>query len=285
MQLPADFFRNLALSPDVRSNRIHRPVDLQVLEGQAIQPHEVVDMDPGEPLPAITERTAGEDAEGEREQSKSQGAATEDERGANQHDAQTERLGFKGGSLPLLADPSQEGVAGPALLSDELVAAVAVVIDPRGVDEHGETPVGWRAFDGLHDGRGCGEATGQNLRHPSSRPSTLPDAGARQVDNPLRPSQFAHPIAFRGTRIPPDEANTRLRRSAFRTSAQSDDLVPVGRQAGRQPPPNVARSTGDQDFHPYYYARPGGANLAIGRWRALKAGLTRLPGGRWVHGW
>src|SRR5207245_714025 len=174
MQLPADFFRNLALSPDVRSNRIHRPADLQVLEGQAIQPHEVVDMDPGEPLPAITERTAGEDAEGEREQSKSQGAATEDERGANQHDAQTERLGFKGGSLPLLA----------------------------------------------------------------------------------RPSQFAHPLAFRGTRIPPDEANARLRRSAFRTSTQSDDLVPVGCQAGRQVPPYVARSTGDQDFHPYYYARP-----------------------------
>src|SRR5437879_3471677 len=99
MQLPADFFRNLALSPDVRSNRIHRPADLQVLEGQAIQPHEVVDMDPGEPLPAITERTAGEDAEGEREQSKSQGAATEDERGANQHGPETGGGGVRGGRL------------------------------------------------------------------------------------------------------------------------------------------------------------------------------------------
>ncbi len=66
-------------------------------------------MDPGEPLTAITERTAGEEPEGERKQSKSQGTATEDERGANPHDAQTEWFGLPGGGLPLFADPSQEG--------------------------------------------------------------------------------------------------------------------------------------------------------------------------------
>src|SRR5437016_5059069 len=140
MQHSADFSRHLCLRADVRSHRVHRSAVVETLEGQTIQSHEVVDMNPGEPLPAIAKRAAGEHPKGKREQSKGQGAATKNEPGAHEHEARAERLDLACRSLPLLADSSQEGVAGPALLGDQLLATVAVVIDPRCVDEDGGTP-------------------------------------------------------------------------------------------------------------------------------------------------
>src|SRR5439155_12799830 len=130
VQHPADFAGNLPLAPDVRGDRVHRSADLWILQRQAIQPYMVIDMDPRKPLAAVAQRPAGEHAEREREQSKGQSTATEDERGAKQHYAHTERLRPARRGLPVLADPSQERVARLTLLGDELVATVAVVVDP-----------------------------------------------------------------------------------------------------------------------------------------------------------
>src|SRR2546430_1741160 len=246
---------HLPLAPNVGGHRVHRSADLWVLERQTVQTDEVIDMDPGKPLAAITQGPAGEHPERQSQESKSQGTATEDEGGANQRHAHAERLRLARSGLPLLTDPSQAGVAKRTLLCHELVATVPVVIDPRSVDQHRWTPVGWGAVDGLDDGRRRREPARQDLLHPPSRPSTLADAGAGQVDHALGSGKLVDPIALGGARIPLDEANARLRRSALGMSTQADDVVPVGRQAARQTPTDVARSARDQDSHPDYYAR------------------------------
>src|SRR2546421_12436527 len=265
---------HLPLAPNVGGHRVHRSADLWVLERQTIQTDEVIDMDPGKPLAAITQGPAGEHPERQSQESKSQGTATEDEGGANQRHAHAERLRLARSGLPLLTDPSQEGVARPTLLGHELVATVPVVIDPRSVDQHRWTPVGWGAVDGLDDGRRSREPARQDLLHPPSRPSTLADAGAGQVDHALDSGKLVDPIALGGARIPLDEANARLRRSALGTSTQADDVVPVGRQAARQPPTDVARSARDQDSHPDYYARLDRSGLEAAH-APLRTGLLQ----------
>src|SRR5437016_1913508 len=111
-----------------------------------------------------------------------------------------------------------------------------------------------RGVGGMFDGGRRCRPPGQDLRHPPPRPPALPDAGARQIDNPLRSSQFVDPIAFGCACIPLDEANARLRRKAVGTTTQADDVVPGGRQAAGQPPPEVPRPTADQTPHLYSYA-------------------------------
>jgi hypothetical protein len=60
MQNPADLFCHLNLPPNIRGDGVDRSAQPIILEPESIESNDVVDVDPGEPLTAAPEWTAGE---------------------------------------------------------------------------------------------------------------------------------------------------------------------------------------------------------------------------------
>src|SRR2546428_8571789 len=60
MQDPADLFVDLNLPTDIRGHGIDGAAQPLILEPEPIEPDDVVDVDPGEPLTAAAQRTADE---------------------------------------------------------------------------------------------------------------------------------------------------------------------------------------------------------------------------------
>ena len=60
MQDAADLFRHLNLAPDIRGDGVDRSGQPLVLEPESIESHDVIDVNPSEPLTAVAERAADE---------------------------------------------------------------------------------------------------------------------------------------------------------------------------------------------------------------------------------
>src|SRR5712692_8862069 len=145
-----NFLRDLPLAPDVGSDRVHRSAHPRILQGEPVEPNDVVDVNPGKPLATVTQRTADEQSKWQRQQSKSVCLAAEDHRGADPDDPNAERLGLLRRGFPLLAELGEKRITRPTLLRDDLVAAVAVVVDARSTDEDWRAKRGGRPLERLH---------------------------------------------------------------------------------------------------------------------------------------
>src|SRR5205823_14804942 len=135
MEHAADFPGNIPLPPDIGRDRVHRAAYPRILERQPVEANDVVDVNPGKPLPAVAQRTAEKESKWQGQQSKGERLAAEDYRGADPGDADAKRLGLLCLGLPLLAESGEKRIAGVAAFRDGLIAAVPVVIDARGADE------------------------------------------------------------------------------------------------------------------------------------------------------
>ena len=76
MQYPTDFIGDIPLAPDIRCHRVDRAAHTRILERQPIDPDDVVDVNPGKPLPAVAQRTADEEPKWQGQQSKGERLAT-----------------------------------------------------------------------------------------------------------------------------------------------------------------------------------------------------------------
>src|ERR1700682_1289057 len=150
-----DFLRDLPLAPDIGRHRVHRPTHPRILQGEPVEPNDVVDVNPGKPLATVPQRTANEQSKWQGQESKSERLAAEDHGGADSDDPDSKRFSFLRRGFPLLAEAGEERIAGLALLGDHLVAAVPVVVDARRTDEH-RRPLGGRLLERLHQGSGRG---------------------------------------------------------------------------------------------------------------------------------
>ena len=107
MQHVADFPGHLALRPDVRRYGVDRSGQPIILQRQAIQPDQVIDMDPGEPLPAIPERATGEEPERQDQKPEGRRPTSDDHRRADPHHPHAE--GFRPGGDGLFRRGLREG--------------------------------------------------------------------------------------------------------------------------------------------------------------------------------
>src|SRR2546425_992579 len=110
MQHVSDFPGQLPLGADIRRYCIHRPRQPSILEGQPIQPDQVVDVDPCKPLPAVTQRPAGEEPERQDQEPEGGRSPSEDHGRTDPDHPHSERLGLRSGSFPLLAKASQKRI-------------------------------------------------------------------------------------------------------------------------------------------------------------------------------
>src|SRR2546423_6187591 len=250
MEHAAYFPGNIPLPPDIWRDRIHRAAYPRILERQPVEANDVVDVNPGKPLTAVAQRSAEKESKWQGQQSKGQRLAAEHHRGPDSGDADAERFRLLRLVFPLLAEPGEKGIAGMALLRDDLLAAVPVVVDARGTDEHRWPTIGRRLPERLHQGGRRGQPAREERGHPLPRPWPAADAGAGEVDHTLRSRDFPQPLAVRATSVPGAAANALRLVLRSRPPADNDHLVAVLRQALHQVATDKARSTADQDFHP-----------------------------------
>src|SRR5438132_6240447 len=250
MEHAADFPGNIPLPPDIGRDRVHRAAYPRILERQPVEANDVVDVNPGKPLPAVAQRTAEKESKWQGQQAKGERLAAEHHRGADSGDADTERFRLLCLVFPLLAEPGEKGIAGMALLRDDLLAAVPVVVDARGSDEHRWPTIVGRPPERLHQGGRRGQPAREEFRHPLPRPWPAADTGTGEVDNTLRSREFPHPVAVRAARVPGNVANTLRWLLHYQVPAENDHVMAVAGQALHQVAADKARSTTDQDFHP-----------------------------------
>src|ERR1700730_17717134 len=258
MEDATNFLGDLPLAPEIGGHGIHRSSDAGVLKRELIEADDVLEVNPGEPLPAIAQRATHEQPKWQRQQAERERIAAEDHRRANPNDPDTEWFRLLRRGFPLLAEPGEKRIAGMALLRDRLVAAVPVVVDPRRTDEYRRPTFGGRALERLHQRGGRRQAAGNELRHPPARPWPAANARAGEGDDALRARQFLHPVAVRGAPIPGQIANPAGRIRRLRSPAQDDHVMAAFHQLGHQPGADQARSTADQDFHPLTILRQAG---------------------------
>jgi hypothetical protein len=228
-----DFAGDLPLPPQIRRDRIERSLDGVVLEGEAVEADQVVEMDPGKPLPPAAQGSAGKEAEGEHHQAERRGATTEDEGGAYQHHPHPKRLRLARRGLPLLAHASQKRPARRALLGDRLIAALAVVIDARGADEDPRPLSSRRLLKGLDDRPGGLEPAVEDLGHPAFGPATRADARADKVHHAVRSSQLIRPSAGGGPGVPLHQSHAWLRACLSGSATEDGHVMAVADEAGR----------------------------------------------------
>src|SRR3989442_10646799 len=177
MERAADFPGDIRLAPDLGCHRVHRPHHPRILERQRVEPNDVVNVNPGEPLATVAQRTAEKESKWQGQQSKGERLAAEDDRGADAGDADAKWLRLLRIGFPLLAERGEERIARMAVLRDDFLAAVPVVIDARGTDEHRWPTIGGGPSQRPPQGGGRGPPAGEELRHTPPRPSPPAEAG------------------------------------------------------------------------------------------------------------
>ena len=127
---------NSALRHRRRRGRIDRAGQRRRRDDVSDQPHEIVALDPGHPLPAAADRTAK--AELERHQVLAQHAAldAEHEADAQPHDANAQALRLPGFALPGVADAMGEAALAAVEFGQRLVLPQAVPADRGAADHH-----------------------------------------------------------------------------------------------------------------------------------------------------
>src|SRR3989442_3238354 len=189
MEHAADFPGDIPLAPDIGCHRVHRPAHARILERQPVEPNDVVNVNPGEPLATVAQRTAEKESKWQGQQSKGERLAAEDHRGADAGDADAKWLRLLRIGFPLLAERGEERIARMAVLRDDLLAAVPVVIDARGTDEHRWPTIGGRPSERPHHGGGRGQPARVEVRHTPPPPWPAARACAPEVVDNLRSSQ------------------------------------------------------------------------------------------------
>src|SRR3989442_14569783 len=177
MDHAADFPGDIPLAPASGCPRGHRPAHARILQWQPVEPNDVVEGNPGEPLATVAQRTDEKESKWQGQQSKGERLAAEDHRGADARDADAKWLRLLRIGFPLLAERGEERIARMAVLRDDLLAAVPVVIDARGTDEHRWPTIGGGPSQRPPQGGGRGPPAGEELRHTPPRPSPPAEAG------------------------------------------------------------------------------------------------------------
>src|SRR3984893_16316665 len=202
MEDATNFLGDLPLAPEIGGHGIHRSSDAGVLKRELIEADDVLEVNPGEPLPAIAQRATHEQPKWQRQQAERERIAAEDHRRADPDDPDTEWFRLLRRGFPLLAEARQKRITGRAVLGDDFVASVALVVYTRRVDEHPRATLGRRALERLHQGGGRRKPAGNQHLHPPPGPSTTADAGTGEVDDRLRTAELADPIALGAAPVP-----------------------------------------------------------------------------------
>src|SRR2546422_2790714 len=92
MEHTADFPCDIPLAPDIGCHRVHRPAHARILERQTVETNDVVNVNPGEPLATVAQRTAEKESKWQGQQSKGERLAAADHRGADAGDADAKRV-------------------------------------------------------------------------------------------------------------------------------------------------------------------------------------------------
>ncbi len=202
-------------------------------------------MNPGHPLPARAQRTAGEETEGERHLGERAAVLREDDPGAQQRPAHAEGLDFRRRFFPIDADLGKEIAPRRVLLAHDLVAAGAVIADRRALEE--DPRLDLRLADGRGDRRARTHPAVDDPPLALLAPASVGDPLAGQVDDggvrslgQIRPAVGAHPVPTHGTdvrrqilypgRVPAQHDDVLSRLSQFASQGRADQAAPSSDQ-------------------------------------------------------
>src|SRR5690349_21575586 len=99
MEGVGDRSSDLLLPDGFRSDGVNRSLERVVVDRAPVEPDEIAEVDPGQPLSAGAEPAAGEEPEREDERAERRRPPVDCERSPHEHDAETELLGGEGGGL------------------------------------------------------------------------------------------------------------------------------------------------------------------------------------------
>ena len=178
---PAEGPRVLRVPRLLRRDRVDRPGQGRVGDGAQVDVEQVVDLDPGQPPPAVPDGAAQAGLEDRVQQAQHPAARGLHDAGADLDGPDPRRRGRSGRVLPGGGHVGQEPVAAAALLGQDLVAAVGAVEAHRGRGDEGPQPA---AGPGGQRGQRAGRAdpAGQDLPL-ALRGEAAADRGAREVDH------------------------------------------------------------------------------------------------------
>jgi hypothetical protein len=110
---------------------------LGVPQSAVVDVDQVVDPDPGQPLPTVAESAAEPGGEQRPQQAKRPAGGGLHDPGAHAHNARTALFGRNGRVLPFGDHVGEESLTALAVLGQRLIApVVAVIADRRRADQH-----------------------------------------------------------------------------------------------------------------------------------------------------
>ena len=238
---------------------------------EAQQADEVLEVDPRQPLPTGSQRSA--EAQARRGQHLRQGPAVGGEHDPDAHagDANAQRGRRLGRGLPALAELGEVAVAAARRLVEHLVAAIAEVADGAGLDPHAGA-----TREGLQRG-------GDALVEPDPRVLDRAASGvvpplqhrlAGEVDDRVDPTERGLQRRIAAARV--DELDLGAQGGPRRVGAADprDHAVTVGEQAATQGATDEAGRAEDEDVHASRLPQPRCARRPT---TAARPGRRRRP--------
>ncbi len=186
---------------------------------------QVVEHDPAEALPPISQHTAQPQPEGRKHPPQRSACRAEHDPDPQVDDADPRRASGLGRRLPLAAELGEESAAEGAVLVQDLGAAVAVAADRGSGDQHAGSA--FESGERLAEEPSAGDAALAYLTLDAGAPAPSGDAAAGEVDRRVDPLQAFAIDRLRGG-LPRDFAGLGMRFAAD----QAQDLVASRREEG-----------------------------------------------------
>ena len=134
MKRPGHEAHKISTGQRVRSTQVTGAAHLFVFQDKAQRTDLVIDMDPGNALLTVAQRTASKEAHRERHQRQNPFSAKHDPR-TGDHPAHAQRIDNSGGSLPVYGQRGQKVSPGWCVFAQRLFFARPIIPDTGGLDQ------------------------------------------------------------------------------------------------------------------------------------------------------
>ena len=224
--------------PDrVRGDRVDRPGQSGIDQRAQVDVGQIVDADPGQPLPPGAQAPAQARLEQREQQLERAAARRLHDAGAYLDDPQARLRGGGGSRLPVHDEAGQEVVTRGAVLAEDLIAPVGAVVADRGGADEGP--------------RAAGGGGGQLGQPPGGADPAVPDGPFVRRREPAcdaDPGQVHHGVhAGQQFRVGLVRLPLALAARPGRVADQPDHLVAAGGEQRGQRGPDDAAGPGDRD--------------------------------------
>ncbi len=259
-QCAAQRTREVGVRHRRRRRRVHRAGQRRRGDDMRDQPHEIVALDPGHPLPAAADRTAETELKRKQKLAQHPAVGAENQTNAQPHHPHAQALRLLRLALPGLADAMRETALAAVEFGQRFVLPQAVPADGGAADHDRGTLL--QACDQAIDRARHAQPRRQDPPSLAARPQRVAGRLAGEIDHGVDPS------VVRDLREARDDAKRRPQhRGLDRVAREHGDVVTGAGQRLDQPAADEAGRAGDEHMLPERQRFDEHRRVA-GRWTA-----------------